>query len=106
MADTTPGVPLADLIDAVRAELQVAALRARDEDLQFEVNDVQLEVEIATTGTKGGEGGLKIWVINIGAKGEKSNASTQRVTLSLGPVTRDGTKFTVSAVGGEPVRRD
>ena len=106
MADQQPGIPLADLIDAVRGELEAAALKAVDQKLQFEVQDVQLEVEIATTGTKGAEGGIKVWVVNIGAKGSKSDANTQKVTLKLGPVSTDGTKFKVSDVTAKPIRRE
>jgi hypothetical protein len=106
MADQQPGIPLADLIDAVRGELEVAALNAIDQKLQFEVQDVQLEVEIATTGTKGAEGGIKVWVVNIGAKLTKSDANTQKVTLKLGPVSPDGTKFKVSDVTAKPIRRE
>jgi hypothetical protein len=106
MADQQPGIPLADLIEAVRGELETAALKAVDHRLQFEVQDVQLEVEIATTGTKGAEGGIKVWVVNIGAKGSKSNANTQKVTLSLGPVAPDGTRFKVSDVTAKQIRRE
>jgi hypothetical protein len=106
MADQQPGIPLADLIDAVRGELEAAALNAVDQKLQFEVRDVELEVEIATTGTKSGEGGIKVWVVNIGAKLDRSNANTQRVTLKLGPVSPDGTKFKVSDVTAKPIRRE
>jgi Trypsin-co-occurring domain 2 len=106
MADQQPGIPLADLIDAVRGELEVAALNAVDQKLQFEVQDVQLEVEIATTGTKGAGAGIKVWVVNIGAKASKSDANTQKVTLKLGPVSPDGTKFKVSDVTAKPIRRE
>jgi hypothetical protein len=106
MANQQPGIPLADLIDAVRGELEAAALNAVDQKLQFEVQDVQLEVEIATTGTKGAEGGIKVWVVNIGAKVDRSDANTQKVTLKLGPVSPDGTKFKVSDVTAKPIRRE
>jgi hypothetical protein len=106
MANQQPGIPLADLIDAVRGELEAAALNAVHQKLQFEVQDVQLEVEIATTGTKGAEGGIKVWVVNIGAKVDRSDANTQKVTLKLGPVSPDGTKFKVSDVTAKPIRRE
>jgi hypothetical protein len=106
MANQQPGIPLADLIDAVRGELEAAALNAVDQKLQFEVQDVQLEVEIATTGTKGAEGGIKVWVVNIGAKVDRSDANTQKVSLKLGPVSPDGTKFKVSDVTAKPIRRE
>jgi hypothetical protein len=100
-----PGIALADLVNAVRRELETAAINARDQQLQFEVQDVQLEAEVMTTGTLEGGGGLQIWVVNVGAKGSKANAATQKVTLKLGAVTPDGSKFRVSDLPSKPIRR-
>ena len=105
MAESEPGIPLADLVNAVRAQLETAAVNARGQQLQFEVQDVQLEVEVMTTGTREAEGGLQVWVLTVGAKGSKANAATQKVTLNLSAVTPDGTKFHVSDVSPKPIRR-
>jgi hypothetical protein len=105
MAEPESGVPLADLVNAVRAELETAAVNARGQQLQFEVQDVQLEVEVTTTGTREAEGGLKVWVLTVGAKGSKANAATHKVTLNLTAVTSEGTKFRVSDVSSKPTRR-
>lgn len=91
-----PGIPLSDLIDAVRSELEIAASKAQGEQLQFEVQDVKLEVDVTTTGTREAEGGVKVWVLTIGAKGSTANTATQRVTLSLAAVSPDGTRYRVS----------
>jgi Trypsin-co-occurring domain 2 len=106
MPDGEPGIPLADLVDAIRGELETAALNARDQQLQFEVKDVQLEVEITTTGMREGGGGLKIYVLTLGAKGSKSNASSQKVTLNLSAVTADGSQFRVRDMSSKPIRQD
>jgi hypothetical protein len=106
MDKSDPGIPLADLVDAIRAELETAAINARGKQLQFEVQDIQLEVEVATTGAREAEGGLKVWVLTIGAKGSKTNADTHRVTLNMGAMASDGSKFRVSDVSPKPIRRD
>jgi hypothetical protein len=106
MAESEQGIPLADLVNAVRAELETAAIRARDQELQFEVHDVQLEVEVATTGTREAEGGLKVWVLAVGARGSKAHGDTHKVTLNLNAVTADGSKFRVSDLSSVPIRRD
>jgi hypothetical protein len=106
MADAEPGIPLADLVDAIRGELETAAVNARDQQLQFEVQDVTLEVEVTTTGTRKAEGGLKVWVLTIGAGGSKAKADAHKVTLNLSAVTADGSKFRVSDVSSGPVRED
>jgi hypothetical protein len=105
MPDAEPGIPLADLVDAIRGELETAALNARDQQLQFEVQDVQLEVEVTTTGAREGGGGLKVYVLTLGAKGSKSNASSQKVTLNLSAVTADGSRFRVRDMSSKPVRQ-
>jgi hypothetical protein len=106
MAESQSGVPLADLVDAVRGELEMAAVNARGKKLQFEVQEVQLEVEVATTGTREGQGGLKIWVVTAGGKASKTDAATHKVTLTMSAVTAEGTKFRVSDVSSAPIRRE
>lgn len=106
MPESEPGIPLADLIDAIRAELQTAAVKARDQELQFEVQDIALEVELTTTGTREAKGGLKVWVLTVGAGGSKANTSAQKVTLNLSAVTADGSKFRVRDLSSKPISRD
>jgi hypothetical protein len=105
VAEPETRIPLADLVNAVRAELETAALDARDQRLQFEVQDVQLEVEVTTTGTREAKGGLQVWVVTAGVKGTKANAASQKVTLNLRAVTEDGTKFRVSDAPSKPIRQ-
>ena len=103
MTDAGIDIPLSDLIDAVRGELEKAAKQAEGRDLLFEVNDVELDLEIATTGTKEAGGGLKVWVVSIGGKGSKSSASAREVECSLAAVTKTGTKFRTSDRTTAPV---
>jgi hypothetical protein len=107
MPEVQPGrLSLADLIDAVRGELQKAATEARDAELQFDVQDVTLEVEIAATGTKGIDGGIKLWAFTLGGKASKSDTATQTVTLKLGAVNKAGGTFHVSDLSSERVRKE
>ena len=85
-------------MDAIRGELQTAAVNARDQQLQFEVQDITLEVEVTTTGTREAKGGLQVWVVSIGAGGSKAKTAAQKVTLNLNAVTADGSRFRVSDV--------
>jgi Trypsin-co-occurring domain 2 len=106
MTESGSKIALADLVNAVRAELETAAVKARDQQLQFEVQDVQLEVEVTITGTREVEGGVKVWVLTLDTKGSKVNAATHKVTLNLSPVTAEGTKFRVSDLSARPIRRN
>jgi hypothetical protein len=78
----------------------------RDQQLQFEVQDIKLEVEVTTTGTREAKGGLKIWVLTIGAGANKTNAAAHKVTLNLSAVTADGSKFRVRDVSSTPISRN
>ena len=77
---------------------------ANGQALQFDVEDIQLEVEVTTTGTREAEGGIRIWVLSIGGKGSTAKGGSHKVTLRLSPVSRTGTKFKVSDLS-KPVRR-
>lgn len=100
-----PKIALSDLIGAVRSELETAAVNAAGQALQFEVQDIELDVEVTTTGTAGASGGVKVWVLNIGARGSRSKGSTQRVKVKLGPVGPGGTRYKVSDTTSKSVRR-
>jgi hypothetical protein len=100
-----PRVPLADLVDAVRAQLLAAAARGREQDLQFEVQGVRLDVEVAVEGSREGEGGLKVWVLSVGGKRSRTDTATHKVTLDLAVVNQAGTKFKVSDLAEQPTRR-
>ena len=88
---TESRVGLADAVDALRAELSVAMARARDQEIQFPVGEIQVEFQIGVTREAEGKGGLKLWVLELGAGASYTRESIQKITVSLGPpVTADG----------------
>jgi Trypsin-co-occurring domain 2 len=54
--------------------------------VQFRTGPVELEV--AVTHTRGGEGGVQIWVLTLGGKLERERENTQRIKVTLHPVDR------------------
>jgi hypothetical protein len=93
------GVGLADAIKQVRAELEQAIQDGAGSAVAFRAGAVEMEFEVAVTRTKGINGGVQISVISFGAKGEKSNAATNRVKVSLTPVNRDGSDTLIGDTG-------
>ena len=86
MADGDGDLPgLADTIAAVRRELGLAQAGA-GESVQFRAGPVELEFEVAVTRTGGGQAGVQVWVLTLGAKGEVAHAATQRIKVTLQPV--------------------
>ena len=80
---------LADTIAAVRRELSLAQAAGQGEPVQFRTGPVELEFEVAVTRTGGGQAGVQLWVLTLGGKGELGHASTQRIKVTLHPVTPD-----------------
>ena len=86
-------IGLAEAISQVRAGLEVAIAEGSGSELAFRADSVELESEVALTrDVVGGEAGVHVWVVSLGAKGEVSNAQTQRVKLALTPVNRPAGK--------------
>ena len=79
---------LADTIAAVRRELGLAQAAGQGQPVQFRTGPVELEFEVAVTRTRGGEGGVQIWVLTLGGKLERERANTQRIKVTLHPVDR------------------
>ena len=77
---------LADTIAAVRRELSLAQTAGQGQPVQFRTGPVELEFDVAVTGTRGVEGGVQIWVLTLGGKLGREHATTQRIKVTLHPV--------------------
>ena len=100
MAVEAVGLPLADFIAALRAELRAAAL-AKDPQLQFNVGPVTIEFTLMTRLEGGGKAGIRFWVVEAGASASVASESTQKMTLALTPVTASGESWQVADEVGE-----
>ena len=97
---------LADTIAAVRRELGLAQAAGQGQAIQFRAGPVELEFEVAVTRTGGGQAGVQLWVLTLGAKGELGQATTQRIKVTLQPVNPEtGQDAQIADVrqGAEPV---
>lgn len=81
-------IELAEMIAQLRGELAAAMAAAEDEELRFELGPVQLEAEFAVQRSAGADGRIRFWVVEAGASGQQTHATTHRVTLSLEPRVR------------------
>ncbi len=88
--DPVVGVGLADAIDQVRQELAAAIERGRDSPVAFRAGPVELEFQVEITGTEGVDAGVRVWVVSIGAQGERATSRSHRVSIQLTPVDRQG----------------
>lgn len=64
-------------------------VRAEGQRLQFELGDIELDFEVAITREARAEGGVRVWVINVGASGAVTATATHRVKVTLKPKDMD-----------------
>lgn len=99
-------IPLADVLRELRQELKTAMKAAEGESLRFEVQDLEVEMQLVVTRGGSGEvsagGGVKFWVLNAESKataaGKYESSQIQTLKLKLKPKTDDGRK-TVDLAG-------
>lgn len=81
---------LAEVVQALREELDTAKLQAEGHNIRFNVDNIEVEfqtaVELEASATGGGK--LKFWVLDIDAKasGKYKNATTHKIKLNLSPI--------------------
>jgi hypothetical protein len=92
-------IGLAEAIGKVRTELAAARLEGEGEDLRFRLGEVHLQFEVQLTREGGGEAGIKLWVVSVGAKAGVTSGQTQTVTVSMVPQTRVGADWQDVMVG-------
>jgi len=78
-------IELAEMLTELRAQLLEARAKGAEQALRFEIADVEIEVQIATTKSAEGQGGVKFWVYNAEAGVAASEGTTQRLKLKLRP---------------------
>ncbi len=86
----TEQLGLAEAIKGLRAELTAAMTAGAGERVRFELGTVEMEFGLELAKERGGEAGVKFWVVTLGGKGSSTSGSTHRVTLQLTPKAPDG----------------
>jgi hypothetical protein len=79
-------IPLASAIRSLRGQLVEAVRSAEGEEIQFALGPVELELRVEAARERGGEAGIKFWLVSIGGKGSLSSGTLHTVRLTLTPV--------------------
>lgn len=103
-------IPISDGIAALRDQLHMAIKDAPDDGVKFEIQTIDLEMQVVATTAGSGEvnGGVewKLLGFKIGGKASASYsyAGAHKVKLSLKPVIKnpDGTSSTVEVAADSP----
>jgi hypothetical protein len=85
-------IPLAKMLAQLRAELLDAQAEGEDKQLRFQVDDIEIELQVATTQEDTGGIGIKFWVVNADAKLKDAEVKTQKVKLKLSAVDGAGNR--------------
>ena len=93
---------LAAMIKALRLELVKAQQEGEGEEIRFNIEDVELEVQIAAERQVKGGVSAKFYVLTGKLDGSKKDAVTQKLKLKLKASTADGKPLEVSDHGQRP----
>lgn len=97
---------VADAITELRREIITASDRARNEEVQFEISKMTLELNVVATFGVDGKAGFKVPVVNLelGGTATSSQQYTHRVTLELsGPIAPDSSSVRVGRTHDQPL---
>ncbi|MDP5315596.1 trypco2 family protein [Streptomyces poriferorum] len=81
---------LAVVVQELRSQLNQAMSDGANDPIKFELGPVELEFEVVVTRERGAEGGLKVSVLSLGAKGTRSRGKTHRMKFVLTPQDSQG----------------
>jgi len=76
-------IPLTDMVQTLRKELVRAQAHAKDEEIRFELEKVELELKVVVSRTGKGHGGVEFWVVSAGGEYEKKGESSHTIKLTL-----------------------
>jgi hypothetical protein len=99
-------IPLREMIETLREELQAAREEGQGKDLHFDVEKIDLELKVALSRKNRGEGKVAFWVINIGGQTDRGTESIHTFKLTLSPKSpeTDG-RVWVRAKANRPLER-
>lgn len=78
---------LADMIVKLRKDLRQAQKQAEREDLKFQVEEIELEVQVTTAQEGEAKMGVNFWVYTAEAGGGVSREDSHTLRLKLKPLT-------------------
>ena len=99
-----PGIGLDDALEALRADLASARLKAAGTDLQFPIETLSVELKVGVTRSKERKAGFHVPLVEVKLGGSVGvdRQTLQTVTLVLGPpVDKDGSPVKVASASDQ-----
>lgn len=85
-------IPLYEMIQTLRSELQAAMLQGEGQNLRFQVKEIELELLVAVARERKMGGGIKFWVLDATGEQRAAEHVTHKFKLKLEPISSDGTR--------------
>jgi len=100
-------VPLGEMIETLRQELQNAQRLGAGQDIAFEIDKVELELQVVVSRKRKADGKIAFWVVSAGGGLESGGETTHKFKLTLSPVSsRSGERLKVSGTPKQPLNRE
>jgi hypothetical protein len=93
----TGSIPLADMIDALRAELYKAVSRSVTESIRFGIEKLDMELSVQVDRSAEGKAGIRFWVVSADAGAKLSSTDIHKIRITLLPVDEGGRAITISS---------
>jgi hypothetical protein len=85
-------IALAEMIETLRRELEIAQMQGAARPVAFGVEKVELELKVVVSRKAKGEGGIKFWVVTAGAEAEGGSETVHNFKLTLSPLDAESKK--------------
>jgi hypothetical protein len=89
-------VGLAEAVERLRAEFELARELGEGKQLRFEIGDVEMEFHVSIRRDGGGNGAVRLGVVTLGAKGSVGDEHTHRLKVLLHPQDDQGRPAQIS----------
>ena len=76
-------IRLSDAIDNLRKELKLAQDKSRNQDLQFDVKVIEIELDVVAENEGSGSGKINWWILGGGVEAKFKDSSRHKLKLSL-----------------------
>jgi hypothetical protein len=99
------GVPLADAVKILRAELLEARREGASAEIQFPIESLTLELKVVATRNADGKAGFRVPIINaeLSASGGLKREETQTVTVKFAsPIDANGRPAPIARLSEKP----
>ncbi|HXQ06428.1 MAG TPA: trypco2 family protein [Bradyrhizobium sp.] len=91
-AEQPQEIALAEMIETLRSELEVAQMQGAARPVAFGVEKVELELKVVVSRKAKGEGGIKFWVVTAGVSAEGGSETVHNFKLTLSPLDAETKK--------------